>query len=105
MLQPHPRSAPQASVRQASPGFGLGLRRPHYQDFLARPQPVDWLEVISENYMALGGKPREVLFKIRAHYPIALHGVSMSLGSPGALNPDYLRALKALADTVEPLWV
>ena len=105
MLQPHPRSAPQATVRQASPGFGLGLRRQHYPDFLAQPQKVEWLEVISENYMELGGKPRDVLSKVRAHYPIALHGVSMSLGSPGPLNPDYMFALKALADAIEPLWV
>lgn len=106
MRQPSTRAfAASEEPRQASPGFGLGLRRQHYQDFLAEPQPVDWLEIISENYMGLGGKPRDVLTKIRRDYPIAMHGVSLSLGSPGPLNAGYLRALKALAEAIEPLWI
>jgi len=47
----------QASYTQPSPGFGLGLRPAHFADFLSAPQPVDWLEVISENFMVAGGKP------------------------------------------------
>lgn len=89
----------------ASPGFGLGLRPDHYRDFLAGPQPVDWLEIISENYMVPGGKPLAMLDAIRADYPMVMHGVSLSIGSADPLDMDYLAALKALAERVEPLWV
>ncbi|MDO9599348.1 MAG: DUF692 domain-containing protein [Azoarcus sp.] len=86
-------------------GFGLGLRPPYYTDFLAGPQPVDWLELISENYMIQGGKPLAMLDRIRADYPVAMHGVSMSIGSVSALDRDYLRQLKALARRIEPMWI
>lgn len=86
-------------------GFGLGLRPPHYRDFMAAPQPVDWLEIISENYMVQGGKPLAMLDRIRADYPVAMHGVSMSLGSVHPLDRDYLRSLKAFARRIEPMWI
>lgn len=89
----------------ASPGFGLGLRPDHYRDFLAGPQRVDWLEIISENYMVPGGKPLAMLDAIRADYPVVMHGVSLSIGSAEPLDMDYLAALKALEERVEPLWV
>lgn len=89
----------------ASPGFGLGLRPDHYPDFLAGPQRVDWLEIISENYMVPGGKPLAMLDAIRADYPMVMHGVSLSIGSDEPMDIDYLAALKALAARVEPLWV
>ena len=88
-----------------SPGFGLGLRPVHYPDFLARPQPVEWLEIISENYMVPGGRPMATLDRIRADYPIVMHGVSLSIGSDEPLDRTYLSALKTLADRVEPLWI
>jgi len=93
------------AMKKPSPGFGLGLRPDHYADFLAGPQPVDWLELISENYMVPGGKPLAMLDAIRADYPVALHGVSLSIGSTDPLDPDYLARLKQLARRVEPLWV
>jgi hypothetical protein len=86
-------------------GFGLGLRPPHYPEFLERPVPVDFVEVISENFMVAGGRPLVVLEAIRERYPIALHGVSMSIGSAHGLNDEYLLNLKRLADRVQPLWV
>jgi len=86
-------------------GFGLGLRPPHYQDVLAREIAVDFFEVISENFMVKGGRPLVVLDAVRERYPIALHGVSMSIGSADGLRPDYLQRLKTLADRVQPLWV
>ena len=89
----------------ASPGFGLGLRPDHYPDFLSGVQPVDWLEIISENYMVPGGRPLAMLDAIRADYPVVMHGVSLSIGSAEPLDMDYLGQLKALADRVEPLWV
>ncbi len=86
-------------------GFGLGLRTEHYADFTAAPQAVDWLEVISENYMVPGGKPLHFLDRIRRDYPMVMHGVSLSIGSSDPLNLDYLRELKALIDRVQPAWV
>lgn len=91
--------------RLASPGFGLGLRTAHYADILARPRQVDWFEALSENYMVEGGKPLDVLERIRRDTPVALHGVSMSIGSPGGPDPAYLRALKKLIRRFDPLWV
>ncbi|BBD01076.1 MULTISPECIES: MNIO family bufferin maturase [Sphingobium] len=86
-------------------GFGLGLRTPHYQDFLTGTVPVDFVEVISENFMIDGGKPRHILDQIRERHPVALHGVSMSVGSADGLDRDYLHRLKALADHLDPLFV
>ncbi|WP_197411772.1 MULTISPECIES: MNIO family bufferin maturase [unclassified Sphingopyxis] len=88
-----------------SPGFGLGLRPEHYGEFLGQPQPVDWLEIISENYMVPGGKPLAMLDRVRADYPVVMHGVSLSIGSAEPLDHDYLRDLKVLAGRVEPLWI
>jgi len=86
-------------------GFGLGLRTQHYNDFLDAPQPVDWLEVISDNYMVDGGKPLAMLDRIRADYPMAMHGVSLSIGAINGLDTDYLNRLKALEQRIEPMWV
>lgn len=86
-------------------GFGLGLRPPHYQDFLTSAVPVDFVEVISENFMIDGGRPLHILDQIRERHPVALHGVSMSVGSADGLDRDYLRRLKALADHAAPLFV
>ena len=86
-------------------GFGVGLRRPHYDDFLTQRVAVDFVEVISENYMVDGGNPLRVLERVRADLPVALHGVSMSLGSADDLDRDYLAGLKQLAERIEPLWV
>jgi uncharacterized protein (UPF0276 family) len=86
-------------------GFGLGLRKPHYGDFLEHRIAVDFLEVISENFMVDGGRPRQILRDIRARYPVALHGVSMSLGSADGVDGAYLARLRALVDEVEPLFI
>jgi uncharacterized protein (UPF0276 family) len=85
-------------------GFGLGLRPDHYEDILAGPRRVDWFEAISENYMVGGGKPLHYLDRIRADYPMVMHGVSLSIGSTDPLDQDYLRDLKKLADRIEPAW-
>lgn len=92
-------------MKKPSPGFGLGLRPQHYADLLAHPHRVDWLELISENYMVPGGKPLAMLDAIRADYPVALHGVSLSIGSTDPLDQDYLTRLKRLMRRAEPLWV
>jgi uncharacterized protein (UPF0276 family) len=86
-------------------GFGLGLRHQHYEEIAASPGKVGWFEALSENYMVAGGSPLHWLDRIRRDYPVALHGVSLSIGTTDPLNMDYLAALKALAARVEPLWV
>lgn len=86
-------------------GFGLGLRPQHYADILDGDPPIDWFEVISENYMVPGGQPLRILDRIRARYPIVMHGVSLSIASTAPFNEDYLRDLKALADRTEPKFV
>jgi uncharacterized protein (UPF0276 family) len=85
-------------------GYGLGLRREHYETVLGQRPDVDWFEIISENYMVDGGKPLDYLTRIREHYPMVMHGVSMSIGSTEPLDFDYLKQLKALIKRVEPAW-
>ena len=86
-------------------GFGLGLRTLHYQEILKNNPPIDWFEIISENYMVPGGKPLWYLEQIRRDYPVVMHGVSMSIGSCDPLDMSYLQELKQLILRVEPKWV
>jgi uncharacterized protein (UPF0276 family) len=86
-------------------GYGLGLRKPHYADFLSTRVEVNFVEVISENFMVAGGRPRQILRDVRARYPVALHGVSMSIGSADGLDGAYLARLRQLVDEIEPLFV
>lgn len=85
--------------------FGLGLRPEHYEEIAANPGKVSWFEALSENYMVPGGGPVYWLERIRRDYPVALHGVSLSIGSIDPLDERYLGELKALADRVQPMWV
>ena len=86
-------------------GYGVGLRRQHYSHVLETCPSVEWFEVISENFMVAGGRALEVLEGVRASYPIAMHGVSLSIGSTDPLNRDYLRQLRDLARRFEPAWI
>lgn len=86
-------------------GFGLGLRRPHYQHVLEQRPAVDWFEVITENFLAPGGRPRDILRRVRAHYPVVLHGLSFNIGADEPLDTAYLDHLKALIDDIEPVAV
>lgn len=89
-------------------GFGLGLRTEHYAAFEAGVDAAvrpDWLEIISENYLVPGGPPLAHLERIRADYPLVMHGVSLSVAGPEPLDLAYLRDLKNLADRLQPGWV
>jgi uncharacterized protein (UPF0276 family) len=86
-------------------GFGVGLRSPHFNHILEHWPEVDWFEIISENFMDSGGRPRHVLDQIAERYPVVMHGVSMSIGSSQPLDFDYLRKLKALAEDISPAWI
>jgi len=92
-------------MERALRGCGIGLRREHYGAVLSERPEVPWFEVISENFMVAGGRPRHVLERVRADYPVALHGVSLSIGSAEPVNRDYLARLKSLVEWVEPVIV
>jgi uncharacterized protein (UPF0276 family) len=89
-------------------GYGLGLRHQHFTDVLKLDPDsteVDWFEIISENYMVAGGKPRYYLDQIKERFPVIMHGVSLSIGSTDDLNMEYLKELKKLANHINPLWM
>jgi uncharacterized protein len=86
-------------------GFGLGLRTPHYEAMLNEPHDIDWLEVITENYLVPGGKPLDYLERIRERFPLVMHGVSLSIGSTDPLDFKYLADVRALAARIEPHWI
>lgn len=84
---------------------GIGLRAEHYDAVLETRPPVGWLEVHSENYFGAGGKPLDYLERIRAHYPLSLHGVGLSIGSTDPLDHRHLAKLKNLIRRFEPALV
>jgi uncharacterized protein (UPF0276 family) len=87
-------------------GFGLGLRAPHYDVFLKeRPKSVNWLEIISENTIHAHPGYWKMLADLRHDYAFVMHGVSLSIGSTDALNAEYLKSLRKLADYLEVSWV
>jgi uncharacterized protein (UPF0276 family) len=92
-------------LTRPSLGFGLGLRVDHYEAILSGRPPVEWFEALTENYLVPGGKPLDYLTRIRERYPVALHGVSLSIGSTHPLDREYLAKLKALAARIEPEWI
>ncbi|MFK8068180.1 MAG: DUF692 domain-containing protein, partial [Gammaproteobacteria bacterium] len=86
-------------------GFGLGLRTKHYQTILDEKPTIDWLEILTENYLVPGGKPLHFLDRIGELYPMVMHGVSLSIGSTYPLDFDYLQKVKQLADRIEARWI
>jgi len=85
-----------------SQGCGVGLRNKHYQFILSEWPKMDWFEAVTENFMDTGGRPLSVLEEIRRHYPVALHGVSLSIGTCDPVDKDYLKKLKELAERIDP---
>ncbi len=86
-------------------GHGVGLRNTHFGQVLEGSFRVDWFEAISENFMVRGGRPLAVLDRARTLAPVALHGVSLSLGSTDPLRESYLGELASLVARVDPAWV
>ena len=98
---PHPA----LNLKMTINGFGLGLRPSHYEALLGGTQAVDWLEIITENYLVPGGKPLNFLERIRERFPLVMHGVSLSIGSTDPLDEEYLGGVRRLADRIEPAWI
>ncbi|HEY7925372.1 MAG TPA: DUF692 domain-containing protein [Vicinamibacteria bacterium] len=86
-------------------GIGIGLRTVHFGEILSGRPALDWFEVLSENFMDTGGRPLFVLDRVAERYPVALHGVSLSVGSTDALDRGYLQKLKALAKRTRARWI
>lgn len=86
-------------------GFGMGLRTEHYTDILEGNPPIDWFEILSENYLVPGGRPLAILDQIAERYPVVMHGVSMSIASTQSLDMNYLQELKILANRIKPKWI
>lgn len=81
------------------------MRHAHMAELIQQRPSIPWLEALTDNYLHPGGIARQNLLTLRTHYPIALHGVALSLGSSDPLNQDYLSQLKTLITDVEPCWV
>jgi uncharacterized protein (UPF0276 family) len=93
-------------LRSPALGFGLGLRPVHYEALLGEQlHSVEWLEVLSENYFLAGGPPLKHLSRIREHYPLVMHGVSLSIGGTDPLDRSHLKNMRELADSLEAHWV
>ena len=83
-------------------GHGVGLRPRHFARYLEAAPRVDFVEAITENYLSPGGRPGLVLERVRCDLPVALHGVSLSIGGTDPLSLPYLDAVAALARRIEP---
>ena len=86
-------------------GYGIGLRTTHFGEILEKAPPVDFFEVLSENFLDSGGRPSYILDRVAERYPLVLHGVSLSIGSTDPLDRGYLAKLKALAERTRAGWV
>jgi uncharacterized protein len=86
-------------------GVGIGLRTAHYAHITERGPAIDWFEILSDNYMETAGRPLQYLDAIASKYPVAMHGVSLSVGSTDPLNPAYLAELRSLRDRTGARWV
>jgi uncharacterized protein (UPF0276 family) len=91
-------------------GIGVGLRPVHYAEIFERSErgqalPVDFFEVLSENFMVPGGKPLRMLDRACALRPVVQHGVALNIGSTDPLDEGYLDALDALARRIRPHWI
>jgi uncharacterized protein (UPF0276 family) len=86
-------------------GHGIGLRTKHFAQFMAERSPVDWVEAVTENFMARGGRPISVLEKVRGEVPVVLHGVSLAIGSVDPIPERYLTELAAIVRRIEPALV
>jgi hypothetical protein len=96
---------PPTASRPVPAQAGIGLRRLHHAEFLARRPNVPWVEVHSENFFADGGRQLQVLDAVRRDYGVSLHGVGSSLGGSDPLDPDHLRRLRRLVQRVDPALV
>jgi uncharacterized protein (UPF0276 family) len=85
--------------------FGLGFRPKYYHRVVSAETAVDFYEIISENFMGVGGRPARFLAQLRERYPIVMHGVGLGVAGVAPLRDDYVTALRQLVDHVNPRYV
>ncbi len=86
-------------------GLGLGLRSVHFDHVLEERPDVEWFEILSENYLSEGGRTRHVAERVAEHYPVVMHGVSMSIGSTDPLDFEHFARLRSLAELTNARWL
>lgn len=89
----------------AARSVGVGFKPEHFEAIVDTSPQIGFFEVHAENYMGAGGAPHRRLDKIRELYPLSLHGVGLSIGSPGPLDLAHLQRLAAVARRFEPALV
>jgi uncharacterized protein (UPF0276 family) len=95
-------SSPRPAPQQSGLGVGVGLRAPHYRQFVEQRPRAAWLEVHTENYLDQAGWDWHVLQQLRRDYPISLHGVGLGLGSARGFSDAHLERVRSLVERVEP---
>ncbi|GGO51331.1 hypothetical protein SAMN05444398_101703 [Roseovarius pacificus] len=81
---------------------GVGYKPQHFADIIADARPVEWLEIHAENYMGDGGRPLAQLRHLSERFAVSVHGVGLSIGGEGRLDPDHLSRLRHLCDWLQP---
>jgi uncharacterized protein len=89
----------------SAPSVGVGFKPEHFEAIADTRPKLGFFEIHAENYMGAGGAPHRRLDAIRELYPLSLHGVGMSIGSPGSLDRAHLQRLAAVARRFEPTLV
>lgn len=110
LLTVHDRSGLAAATPAVTGGMaaglparaGVGLKPEHFRAVLAERPDIGFFEVHAENYMVDGGPFHHFLGRIRAHYPLSLHGVGLSIGGEGPLDEAHLDRLAALIARYQP---
>ncbi|PWC83317.1 hypothetical protein TSH100_20940 [Azospirillum sp. TSH100] len=95
-------ATPSTLPRPVPAAAGIGLREPHREALVAAGLPIPWVEIHPENYLVPGGPRLAGILRVRRDLPVSCHGVGLSLGSAGGLDPDHLMRLRALYDRLEP---
>ena len=81
---------------------GAGFKPQHADAILEDDFRIGFLEVHAENYMGAGGHPHRILTRMRQDFPLSIHGVGLSIGSPTGLDPQHLARLKTVVDRYQP---
>ena len=81
---------------------GVGYKPQHFSEIMQDPGPVEWVEIHAENYMGDGGRPHAQLRALQEKLALSVHGVGLSIGGEGALDPDHLARLKTLVERTNP---
>lgn len=82
-------------------GAGIGLRRVFYEELPRTERPLDWLEIIPENFLSLGGRSQQTLEACAERWTVLPHGVGLNIGGPDPLDDEYVNGLAALVKRLD----